>query len=129
MSQETDASHTDGVLMKIDWSFYLAAHSSAAYEKLMEKVKKAGVDIVVVKTEPYEKGKARMRVKGESHIPALSINEGYYSAMRQANRLARTWSVTVPEGDGNWMFTAASNPGSVRIQGIEAISFEAVSEP
>ena len=115
--------------MKIDWSLYLAAHSKATCDRLLQKIRDAGVEIVVVNAEPYSKGKSLIKVRGESHVKAETINEGYYSVMRKANRLARTWSVTVPEGDGAWSFSAASNPGSVRIQGIESISFEASSEP
>ena len=111
--------------MDVTWSMFLAANSRAKCEKLLEKIQNLDLNFRLVGIEPYFKDKSLYKIKGESQFEAPSVNDGYYSIMSKASSLARSWSVTVPENSDEWDFSGASNPGSIRIPGVESISFEA----
>jgi hypothetical protein len=73
--------------------------------------------------ERYWKDERLFRAMATTCLEVLTATDGFYGIMKAVNGLARLWIVNGPTEGELWEFAGEANPGSIRIVGVEAISF------
>jgi len=113
--------------VNIDWCFFFEVNSEQKAKKLIEKISASmGLPFDQVKAERYWKDKALFRVGAKSKFEVATPKDELYEIMMTAGRIARAWTVSAPSEEDILEFGGTTQPGSVRIPGVDSISFRVV---
>ena len=112
--------------INVDWTFFLDVGTKGKCDKLIDKIRKSlDLELAVAKIEHYWKDKTLFKVNARSVFDAPTARDGLYLVMMTIDRLAHAWLVSVPKEEDHWEFGGTANRGSIRLQGIDSISFNA----
>lgn len=116
--------------MRIDicWTILLEVTTPQKCEKMIDKISQTlEYKLSDTAIEKYWKDETKYKITATSSVDVPNQKDGFYEIMIRLGRLARSWVVSGPV-ENLWVFSGTTPPGSIRISGINWISFDSSSE-
>jgi hypothetical protein len=113
--------------LEIEWALLVDTHNPPKAMKIAKRLSEAvRLKFTNVKAEPYWKDAHFIRIVAHSEAAAASPGDAFLELMRSCSGVADSWTINGPIGaEDNWEFGGAAAPGTIKLPGIESISFNA----